>query len=185
MYRQSERNLLNSNIASTRFHNMSNFNLLTAEIIWRVWDTPIKFQLVSRLGFVTAATSFNGGQPIFARCLVVSLAGTLYIHLRGLLPLDGILPGATSLCVQVLRSPLLAALLHGSQPVGVSQTLRHGSRNGITELSQTAPAIFGWAAITLGMGPHSSFHYRPMLYYLLTVVMPSRSDLVWTLQTTP
>jgi len=40
--------------------------------------------------------------------------------------------------------------------IGVSQTLRRGTRNGITELSQTAPPIFGWAAITLGIGPHSS-----------------------------
>jgi len=39
---------------------------------------------------------------------------------------------------------------------GVSQTLRRGTRNGITELSQRAPPIFGWAAITLGIGPHSS-----------------------------
>ena len=31
-----------------------------------------KFQRVSRLGFVTAATSFTGGQPNFARCLAVS-----------------------------------------------------------------------------------------------------------------
>ena len=41
--------------------------------------------------------------------------------------------------------------------VGVSQTLRRSTRNGITELSQTAPPIFGWSAITLGTGPHSSF----------------------------
>jgi len=50
----------------------------------------------------------------------------------------------------------LAALLHGNGAVGVSQTLRRGTRNGITELSQTAPPIFGWAAITLGIGSHSS-----------------------------
>jgi len=37
------------------------------------------------------------------------------------------------------------------------QTSWHGTKNGITELSQTAPPIFGWAAITLGIGPHSSF----------------------------
>jgi len=31
-----------------------------------------------------------------------------------------------SLCVQVLRSPILTALLHGTRAVGVSQTLRRG-----------------------------------------------------------
>jgi len=61
-----------------------------------------------------------------------------------------------ALCVQVLRSHVLAALLHGTPAAGVSQTLRRGTRNGIKELSQTAPPIFGWAAITLGIGPHSS-----------------------------
>jgi len=30
------------------------------------------------------------------------------------------------LCVQVLRSPILTALLHGTGAVGVSQTLRRG-----------------------------------------------------------
>jgi len=31
------------------------------------------------------------------------------------------------------------------------------TRNGITELSQVAPRTFGWAAITLGIGPHFSY----------------------------
>jgi len=55
---------------------------------------PMKFQLVSRLSFVTSATSLTGGQPNLARCLAVSCAGILYIHFRGLLPLNGILPAA-------------------------------------------------------------------------------------------
>jgi len=63
-----------------------------------------------------------------------------------------------SLSVQVLRSPILAALLHGTRVVGVSQSLRRGTRNGITELSQRVPPVFGRAAITLGIGPHSSSH---------------------------
>ena len=54
----------------------------------------IKFQRVSRLGFVTALTSLNGSQPNFARYLAVSCAGTLYIHFRGPLPPNGILSGA-------------------------------------------------------------------------------------------
>jgi len=80
----------------------------------------------------------------------------LYIYFRGLFPPDGILPVQNSLYVQVLRSPILAALLHGTPTADVSQTLRCGTKNGITELSQTAPPIFRPAAITLGIGPHSS-----------------------------
>ena len=53
-----------------------------------------KFQPFSRLGFVTASTLLNKSQLNFARCLAVSWAGTLYIHFPGLLPPDGILPGA-------------------------------------------------------------------------------------------
>jgi len=39
---------------------------------------PSKFQRVSRLGFVTAPTLLNGGQPNLARCLAVSWVG-MYI----------------------------------------------------------------------------------------------------------
>ena len=48
----------------------------------------------SRLGFVTAPTSLSGRQPNFARYLAVSCTGILYIHFRGLLPSNGILPSA-------------------------------------------------------------------------------------------
>jgi len=116
---------------------------------------PSKFQRFSRLGFVTAATSLNGGQPNFARCLAVSWAGTLYVHFWDSCPLSEFCRLQNSLCVQVFRSPTLAALLYGIRAVGVSQSLR---RNGITELSQRAPSILGRATITLGIGPHSSFY---------------------------
>jgi len=66
---------------------MVNCNLLAAEICLPVSGTPANFN-------VTAATSLNGGQPNFARCLSVSYAGTLYIHFRGLLPLTEFLQGA-------------------------------------------------------------------------------------------
>ena len=45
---------------------------------------------------------------------------------------------------------VLAALLHGTPVLDYSQTLR---------LEQRAPPIFGRAAITLGIGPRSSFIY--------------------------
>ena len=43
MYRQSEKNLLSSNISSTCPHNMVNFGLLAAEIISGVWGTSVTF----------------------------------------------------------------------------------------------------------------------------------------------
>jgi len=95
---------------------------------------------------------------------------------RGSCPLTEFCQVQNSLCVQVLRSAILAALQHGTRAVGVSQTLQRGTRNGITELSQRAPAIFGWAAITLGIGPHSSFCVNSM-FIILHSVCPAVSAL--------
>jgi len=68
-----------------------------------------------------------------------------------------------SLYVQVVHYPIYAALLHGTPAAGVSQTLRRGTRNVITELSQRAPPIPGLVAITLGIDPHSSYYIVYML----------------------
>jgi len=84
-----------------------------------------KFQRVSRFGFVSAATLLNGSQPNFAQCLAVSWASILYILFRGSCPVTEFCQVQHALCIQDLRSPVLAALLHGSLVVGVSQTLRH------------------------------------------------------------
>jgi len=108
----NRKNLLNSNIFPACPHNMANFGPLAAEIGRLIWGTP-KNLMGSHLGFVTAAISLSGSQPKFARCLAISCAGALYIHFWGLLPHDGILPVQNLLCIQVLRSPILAALLHG------------------------------------------------------------------------
>jgi len=117
-----------------------------------------KFQRLSRLGFVTAPTLLDGDQSNFARCSAVSCAGTLYIHFWRLLPVTEFCQVQSSLCFQVLRSLILTALLHGTTEVGVSQTLRRSTRNGITELLlfNRGRHLYSQAAITLGIGPHSS-----------------------------
>ena len=94
---------------------MVNFGPLTAEICSGVWGTPANFNGFRVLpSLLTAATSLTVGQPNFARCLTVSWAGTLYTHFRGFLPLTEFCRVQNSLYVQVLRSPILAALLHGT-----------------------------------------------------------------------
>jgi len=80
-----------------------------------------KFQRLSRVGFVTAPTSLNGGQPNFARCVAVSWASTLYIHFLGLLPPNGILPGAKftlrpTLAFSYIGSVTARYLRSGCQP---------------------------------------------------------------------
>jgi len=133
--------------------------LLAAEICWRVWGTPANATVSRLLAFVTAATSLTGGQPDFARCLAVSWAATLYTFSEALIaPWQNFTRSKIHLITSKSRVlVILAALLHGTPAAGVSQTLRCGTRNGITELSQKAPPIFGRAAITLDIGPYSSY----------------------------
>jgi len=59
MYRQSEKNLLSSNISSTCPHNMVNFGLLAAEIVSGVWGTPDTF-----IGFRILAALLRGRQVV-------------------------------------------------------------------------------------------------------------------------
>jgi len=78
-------------------HTYPQYGELRPTSSWNLFGSlghPSKFQRVSRLGFITAATSLTGGQPNFARCLIVSWAATLYINFWGLLAPDGILPSA-------------------------------------------------------------------------------------------
>ena len=125
---------------------------------------PSKFQRVLRLGFVPAAASLTGGQPNFARCLAVSWAGTLYIYtFGGSCPLTKFCPVQNSPYVQVLRSPILAALMHGTPAASVSQTLRRGTRNGITELSQRVPPM----VIYIPQGGHHIEHRLTFLIFVL------------------
>jgi len=65
MCRQSEKNLLSSNISSTCPHNMVNFGLLAAEIVSGVWGTPATFN-----GFRVLAALLYSSQ-------VVSVSQTL------------------------------------------------------------------------------------------------------------
>ena len=134
---------------------MVNVGPLTAEIGSGVCGTQ-QISTVSRLGFLTAPTLLNGDQPNFARCLAVSCAVYNIYTFWGLL-----LPKGIFSAVKFTLRPSLAfsycqryctAL---EQRPSIRQTLWRGKRNGITVLSQRAPPIFGWAAITLGIGPHS------------------------------
>ena len=137
MYRQSEKNSLNRNTFSTCPHNMVNFSPLYRLRSVRQFGHPSKFQRVSRLAVITALTSLNGGQPNFSRCLTVSWAGTLYIRYRGLLPPNGISSGAKSTCVQIVRSPILAALF--------CTALEQWASAKLCGVQQRAPPIFGRA----------------------------------------
>jgi len=125
MYRQLEK-LVKHQYLLTCSHNMVNFGPLAAEIGLPVWGTAANFNgfrvLASLLHRLRSTDVNQTGE-----CLAVSWAGTLCIHFRGLLPPTEFYHVQNSLCVLVWRSPILAALLHGSRVVGVSQTLRRSA----------------------------------------------------------
>jgi len=132
-----KKNLLNSNISSRCLHNM-NFSPLTAEIRWWVWGTHANFNglgvlasLLQRRPSLEANQTLHDVWPSPGLvCYIYTFGGSC--HLAEFCPMQN------SLYVQVLRSPigLLAALMYGTPAAGVSQTLRRGTRNGITELLQ-------------------------------------------------
>jgi len=158
MYRQSEKTVKQQYV----LHMSPQYGELRPTNGWDRFGSlghPSKFQRVSRLAFVTAATSLTGGQPNFARCLRVSWAGTLYIHFRGFLPPDRILRGVNSLYVQVLRSPILAA-----------STARYSSSgrqpNFAAWYKEWNYGTFAEGATYIRQGGHHVGH-RPTFYLLL------------------
>jgi len=146
--------LLNSNISSTRAHK--NVGLLTAEIGLPVWGTPANFNgFASWLRYCSDVAQRKPAKlcTMFSRLLRWY---TVYIF-SGSCPVTKFCQVKNSLCVQVLRSPILAALLHGTRVVGISQTL------------------FARAAITLGTDPHSSFVLFLLSSFFLLFSSPNLS----------
>jgi len=134
----NRKKLLNGNISSICPRNMVNFGPLTAEIRWRVWSTSAnfnRFRVLASLLQRRRSTEVN--RTLHNVWPSLGLVHNIYI-LLGCYRLTEFCQLQNSPCVQVLRSPILAALLHGTRAVGVSQSLRRGTGNGITELSQRA-----------------------------------------------
>ena len=136
MYRQSGKKLLNSNISSTSPCSVVNFDPLTAEIGWQVWGTP---------------ANFNGFR-----------IGTLYIHFWGLLHPNGILPAAkihfaSKSCILLYWQRYCTALEYSASAkrchVVQGMELWNFRSSSFWTLGTTG---IPRAAITLGIGPHSS-----------------------------
>jgi len=139
MYRQSEKNLFNSNICSTCPLNMVNFGPLDR---LASLGHPANFNVFRILASLYPYCSDVAQRKSTKLCTMFgSLLGWYTLHFGGSCPLTEFWHVQNSLCVQVLPSFTLAALLRGPPAAGVSQTLRRGTRNGITELSQNAPPI--------------------------------------------
>jgi len=112
IYRQSEK-VLNGNISSTCRHNMVNFGPLTAEICWRVWGTPTNFNGFRILpSLLHRRRSTEANQTLHDVWPSHGLHGTICTHFHGLLPRTEFCQLQNSICVHVLLSPILAALLY-------------------------------------------------------------------------
>jgi len=86
---------------------------------------PSKFQWVSRVGFVTAATSLNGGQLNFAQCLAVSSYIYTSVYIFGALAPNAVLQRAKfTLRPSIAFSYIGSVNARHSSIVDVSQTLR-------------------------------------------------------------
>jgi len=120
---------LNSNISSTS-SQYGELRPLTVEIGLGVWGHPNKFQWVTRLvgGLLQRCRSPEANQTLHdvwpSPGLVHYVGLCIFGGFSGLLPLTEFCPVQNSLYVQVLRSPVLPALLHGTPAAGVSETFR-------------------------------------------------------------
>ena len=113
------KNLLNGNISSICLYNMVNFSPATARICWRVWGTPANFN-----GFRILASLLQRRRSLQANQALHDVwlsPGLVYIF-GGCCPLAEFWPVQNSLSVQVLSSPIFAALLYGTPAAGVTQT---------------------------------------------------------------
>jgi len=86
----------------------------------------------------------------------------IYTILGALAHHNGILPCTTFTLRQVLRSPILAALLHDTRAVCVSQTLRNVTRKGIRKSWSSGICATSYCA---RLGSHHVEH-RPTFYIL-------------------
>ena len=180
MCRQSKKNLLNSNISSTCPHNTANFGPLTAEI-GSVREFGAFQQISTGLAPWLHYCSDVAHRRSTKVCTIFGrLLGwyTICIH-KGSCSVREFCQLQNLLCDRVLRSPILATLLHGTPAAGVSQTLWRGKKNATTELSQRAPPISGWAAITLGIGPHSSFFFPRVISAVADWMSAILLHMVW------
>jgi len=101
---------------------------LAAEIVSLVWGTPANFIISYQRVCVLACLlqprrSTEANQTLHDVWPSPGLVHYIYIF-GGSCPATEFCQLQSSLCVQVLRSPILAALLNGTRVVGVSQSLQ-------------------------------------------------------------
>jgi len=97
---------------------------------------------------------------------------TIYTFLEGSCPITEFCQVKNSLRVQALRSPIFAALLHGIWAMGISQTLRRGTRNGIAEI----PLLVFNRGRRLYSEVGHHVVYRPTFYSIIITIIKTTSE---------
>ena len=112
-------NYVTVTISSTCFHSTLNFGPLAAEIGWWVWVIQANFNGFRVLGSLLHRRRWTKvNQTLHGVWLSPGLVHCIYIF-GASCPLTEFYKVQYSLCVHVLRSPILAALLHVTRAVGV------------------------------------------------------------------
>jgi len=142
--------ILNSNISSTCPYFELWLNI-TAEIGWRFWGTAANFN-----GFRVLASLLHGRRSTEANQTLHDVRPSL-----GLLEYTYTFGGSCPL-TEFCRCKVHFASIHAFCYIG-SVTARHWTLAKVCGVQQRAPAIFGRAAITLDIGPHSSLNFICLL----------------------
>ena len=144
-----KKKLLNSTMSSAWPHNMVNFDLLVAEIGWRVWvPQQISTGFASCRRYCTNVAQWR----LTKLYRTFGLVHYIYIF-GGTCPPNGILRGA-----KFTLRPSLAFSYIGSV------TVSHLSSE-LCGIQQRATPIYGRVAITLSINSHSSYvHFMPFCY---------------------
>jgi len=148
--------MLNGNISSIRLYNMVNFGPLTVETCWRVWwPQQISTSFVSWLRYCSDVAHRRATK----HCTIIGrLLGwyVIYTISGALAPWRNFarckIHFTSKSCVLLYWQRYCTAFEQrpSAKLCGMLQGME--SRN----FSQRSPPIFGWAAITLGIGRHSS-----------------------------
>ena len=155
-----KKNLLDSNIFSACFHNKANVGELTAEIRLPVWVTPAHFNgfrvLASHTAAVRRRRSSEANQTLHNVWSSPGLVHYIYIF-GGSCPLTEFCQVQHSLYVHkscVLLYWQRYCMVHEQRPSAKLCGLVRGME--LRNFRRRRHCIFGWAAITLRIGQHSS-----------------------------
>ena len=144
--------LISSNTSSTCPHNMVNVGPLTAEIGLPFWGTPAYFNGFRVLALMLQRRqSPETNQTLHDVWSSPELLYYIYIF-GGSCPLTEFCQGQNSRYVQVLHSPILAALLHGILAVGIRQTLQRWYK-------ERNYGTFAEGAVYIRLGDHHIGHW--------------------------